>query len=198
MKKITFLLILILGMFTAQAQADISNGFYYGIEYSQMDTDLTIPDVTSVTGTANPKPSLDTFIFRTGYYFTNFLAVEVHLGTSLSEKNKIGTTSAKANNLIGGFIRGNLPLREQNVNLYALLGASRIEMKLVAPPLNATSTGKTTITGTGISYAFGIELYATPTTALNIEYNRYLSESAATVNSVSIGFINHFSLPKLF
>jgi len=193
MKKTKFLLILILGLFANQTQADISSGTYWGLEYSKMDTDLLISVGPPVD---LRKPSLDTFIFRGGYFFADFLAVEFHLGSSLTEENSTGGVSAKANSIVAAFVRANLPLHAQNTNLYFSLGGSRVDIKLedasnVLAPI-------TTVTASGFSYAFGAELYATPSTALSIEYTRYLSEDAARINSLSIGFIRHFSLPKLF
>jgi len=199
MKKITSLLILVFGLFVAQAQADISSGSYWGLEYSQTDTDLTLPSVgANGPTTVNEKPTLDSFIFRGGHYLANYLAVEFHFGSSLTEESQTGARSAKARSIVGAFVRGNLPLHKQNTNLYFLLGGSRVEVKLEEPVSTANPSGVRTITGTGFSYAFGVELYASPTTALNIEYTRYLSEDDATIGSVSIGFINHFSMPRLF
>lgn len=199
MKKTISLLTLVLGLFGAQAQADISSGTYWGLGYSKTDTDLAIASVgANGPTTINEKPSLDSFIFRGGYYLADYLAVEFHLGTSLSEESQTGARRAKAKSIVGAFVRGNLPLHQQNANLYILLGGSRVEIKLEEPPSAANLSGVTTITGTGFSYAFGIELYATTSTAMNLEYTRYLSEDNATINSLSIGFVKHFSLPTLF
>jgi len=198
MKKITFLLILTLGLFVTHAQADISSGSYFGLEYASLDTDLKIPDATQVSGIRVADPTLDAFVFRVGHYFTNYLAAEFHLGTSLTEENSNGTGEAKMSNLVSLFVRGNLPLHAQNTNLYVLLGGSYFVLKLTDSATALNPSGVTKISASGVSYAFGVELYATPTTAVNIEYVRYLSEDDVDVGGFSLGFIKHFTAPKLF
>lgn len=198
MKKITFLLILTLGLFTTHAQADISSGSYFGINYANLDAEMKIPDITQISGTRVEDITLDSFIFRMGHYFTNYLAAEFHLGTSLTEESSNGTSEAKMRNLAGLFIRGNFPLHAQNTNLYVLFGGSYSELRLEQSPSASNLTGITTVTASGLSYAFGVELYATPTMAINLEYVRYLSEDDVELGGYGIGFVKHFSAPKMF
>jgi len=198
MKKITFLLILTLGLFVTHAQADISSGSYFGIEYANLNTELTIPDATQIGGTRVEDPTLDAFVLRVGHYFTNYLAAEFHLGSSLTEENGSRTKEAKMRSLYGLFVKGNFPLHAQNTNLYVLLGGSYSELKLTESPSASNLSGITNITASGLSYAFGVELYATPTMAVNIEYVRYLSDDEVDVGGFALGFIKHFNAPKLY
>lgn len=201
MKKITFLLILMLWVVTSTAQADISSGSFYGLQYGKIATEMFVPDQTAAPSFARKiKPNLDTFVFRVGHYFTNYLAAEVHLGSSLSNEDTLGTSSQKIKNLAGFFVRGNFPLHAQNANIYILLGGTRAEAVSKEPPNTLLPTGKLTATDTQGSYALGLELYATPTTAFNIEYARYFlgGDTDPSIGGFSIGFISHFSLPRLF
>jgi len=192
MKKITFLLILIPGLFMTHAQADISTGNYFGVEWAKLDSTLRIPDASQISGTRNETPTLDSFVFRIGRYFTDYMAAEIHLGTSLTEENAAGTKEAKMNNLFSLFFRGNYPLHNQNTNLYFLVGGSYTELDLKAPPSTVNPVGVTNITASGFSYAFGVELYATQKSAINIEYVRYITGDEVDLGGFSLGYIRHF------
>lgn len=138
------------------------------------------------------------YVAKLGYSLGQYLAVEGHLGSGMGDKSSYDTAGLRLDTryVAGIYARVNLPL--DKVKLYAMGGYTSVNL---GAELDGVGTDTETLSGMG--YGFGVELYGNQTTALSLEYMRYLRGETYTdavmgldnefyVRTISLGIVHHF------
>lgn len=174
------------GTTAAYAVEDDSTNWYFGLSAASFDFEQK--------GAGGSSFNTYGGIARLGYDLGNYLSVEGRMG--FGGKDDDGTYRVEPARVAAAYVRLNLPI--DKVKIYLLGGYGAVTAKV---DLMGVDTSHDELTGA--SYGGGIELYGNRTTALTLEYVRYVEEQnyedAAIgvdadfdVNSLSIGFVHHF------
>lgn len=188
MKKYLLLILLFSGIAVNPAQADIAGGSYVGGGYFHQvvrgDVDgQSIADVGA----------LDTIDFRYGFFILPILSVEAHVGMSTSRSDFFGG-SAQNDYYGAAYGKINWPMRSRNLNFYVMGGAITSSYTTNSvDPLTLVSSEKTELI-TGVSGAFGIQMYGGENTGVSIEWYRFLYTPEFRSNGLMVSVIHNFSL----
>jgi hypothetical protein len=124
-------------------------------------------------------------LVRGGMEFNEFLAVEGQLG--LFGEDIIGDRDYQIEYLASIYARGNLPLIDKRIRIYALGGVTRF---------SGNVPGFADVNDTAIGYGLGLELYGDKRNALTLEWLRYAVGDIHNVDykleSASLGFVHRF------
>lgn len=148
--------------------------FYLGgqLNYGSVKTSAEQDDGTG-TGTVVTHDfdgSVASALGQLGFFFNDFSAVEMRMGSGVSKSNGIEVDS-----LIGGYGKFNFPITKQ-VAFYGLAGYSKVKLDIGNKP---TESGFSA--GLGFHYAF--DRYW----AMTGEYMSYVRSSSATVDGFALG-----------
>lgn len=149
--------------------------FYYGINLNSADLDNNGAAVIDTNGIG----------FKVGREFGKFMSAEFHYGvTADSTDNVIDDPEI---NYSAIFARFNLPF--ENVNLYALIGRSEVDVS-IAGGLNATEKD--------FAQGIGLDLIANDTLSLHVESVTYGDDQfAPELKMLSVGFTKRFDFPSI-
>jgi hypothetical protein len=124
-------------------------------------------------------------LVRGGMEVNKFLAVEGHFG--LFGEDTVNESSYQIEYLGSIYARGNFPLINNRIRLYALGGVTRFSGKV---------PGFSSVDDTGIGYGLGMELYGDEQNALTLEWLRFavgdIHNVDYTLESASLGFVHRF------
>lgn len=154
--------LVLFSLMSIHAQAAEDSANYYGLSYMQINA--TLPASVAPTGV----------MLRLGHRFSYDFALEFHTSTSQSNTSP----SIDSSNSI--LLRWSAPY--ERFQLYTLVGLSRIGYTAsdISSSLDSTSFGAGAIFETKGPYH------------IMLEWVNYISSSAASTNSVNIGFIRYF------
>lgn len=176
---------------------------YIGIDYmfAQLRIDdLVFPEDDSFVRA--PRYPLRGLMLSGGYQFNNHLAVEARVGQSPGKtrdwvvQDDTGTETVplrvKADVITGAYVKGILPVDPGRVHAYAMLGyaGAKFRESADAGPENADLA----VSGweSSVSYAVGVELYATSRWGARVEAIRYFSRGSETLDALQIGAVYRF------
>jgi hypothetical protein len=124
-------------------------------------------------------------LLRGGFEFNELLAVEAHIG--LFGEDIIDDQRYQIEYLGSIYVRGNLPLIDTRMRLYALGGVTRF---------SGNVPGFSSVDDTGVGYGLGVELFGDKHNALTIEWLRFAVGDIHNVDyrleSASLGFVHRF------
>jgi hypothetical protein len=124
-------------------------------------------------------------LVRGGMELNEFLAVEGHIGLFGEDTTDEG--SYQIDYLASIYARGNLPLTDKRIRLYALAGVTRF---------SGNVPGFSSVDDTGVGYGLGVELYGDEQNALTLEWLRFavgdIHNVDYTLESASLGFVHRF------
>jgi hypothetical protein len=124
-------------------------------------------------------------LVRAGKEFRKFLAVEGQFG--VFGEDTVDSNSYQIDYLLSIYARGNLPLENGRIRLYALAGVTRF---------SGSVPGFSSVDDTGIGYGLGIELYGNERNAMTVEWLRFadgdVNKVDYTLESVNLGFVHRF------
>ncbi len=143
------------------------------------------------------RVQLDNISLRYGYQLFNFLAIEGVFTTSEERLFPDDGTKVKNNYIIGAYARGQLQFPAYNTTLYGVAGLAHGKLTYTIEGNLLTGTTTDTITGNGISYGVGVELYGAPSTSFHFEIMQYLDTDYLTSQGIVLGITHHFAWPKM-
>lgn len=128
---------------------------------------------------------------KLGREIIDFLAIEGHAAITTDEAQEV-PFKVDSMNYLGVFVRGNLPF--ERVTVYGLAGIGRLDVN--------SSGANGLLNGNKTSFAFGVgvEIYGNETTAVGLEYMRYIDSEVngrdLNFDTIGIGLIHHFNFPS--
>lgn len=187
----------------AQQAEAADNPRYVGVDYmfAQLRIDdLVFPEDDSFVRT--PRYPLRGLMISGGYQFNPHLAVEARVGQSPSKTrewvvhDEDGTEAVplrvKADLITGGYVKGIMPFDPGRIHAYAMLGyaGAKFRENIDAGPENFALA----VSGweSGVSYAVGVELYATSQWGARVEAIRYFSSGTETLQALQLGAVFRF------
>jgi len=171
-------------LMTSQAFADNSRLYF---EYDLARNSLTTLNTFGTSTSA--EADLDGGMIKFGYDFSNYFAIETHLGTSTTNDDLAPTYTVGIDYL--GFAGARFNLRYDHLTLYGLAGAgfTRITEKTPATTYETSKIGP--------AYGVGLDFYGSKTTSISIAYIQYLDETDVNISSFQIGVKFYFDKPKI-
>lgn len=181
-------LALALGCTSAYAADDMdSANWYVGVGASSFDFERS--------GAGAHSYNTHGYVVKLGYDLGDYLSVEGRAGTGDASSADVAGLKMEGRTLTAAYVRLNLPVKK--VKLYVLGGYASINVRT---ELAGTVHNKDL---KGASAGFGIELYGNRTTALSVEYMRYVNQEKLTdatmgldnkfdVNGISFNLVHHF------
>lgn len=155
--------------------------WYVGINYATFDA----------TNVSNSRVDLDTSgaQIRLGYDFNNWFGLESSIARSQTSSTKSNLTYK-----IGylGYFGPRVTLRLENFVLYGTAGAVIVSDKVCDSSVGTCSTKE----GANGAAGFGIDMFGSDNTALNLSVMYYGAEQADNTYSLSLGITWYFDRPK--
>lgn len=161
---------------------------YMSISYFQNSTEF-------VTDAGTILSDVDNLNLRYGYRLFSILAVEGIFSFSGEKVDEDDETSVQNDYLYSVLARGNWNLPAYNVSLYGMLGASHAKNTYTTDGSALTSTVSYSTTASGLSYGVGVELFGAPSTALHVEWIRYLNTDDLVAEGWVFGLTHYFAMP---
>lgn len=162
---------------------------YVAVSYYPNATEFS---ANSGTVSAN----LDNVVFRYGYQLFSMFGIEGMYGFSAAETSADEDESVQNNSMAGVYARGVVDLATVNIKLIGRVGLTAMENEYTVNTITATTTYTTE--ATGLSYGIGAELFGTQSTALHIEWMKFLSTDDLESEGWVLGFTHHFGMPNLW
>ena len=171
--------LLVLGL---AAPASAETGLYGGVQYTFFDANEEGVDDDAL---------LDALGARLGMQASEFLAVELRLGTGLGTDDvDIGTMGFRVERELdyyaGVYARGSVPLNER-VSAYAIVGYTHAEFSADLLGANLSFDIDLADSESDISYGVGIDVDASEAITLNFEAMRYMDAGDLKIDGASFG-----------
>jgi opacity protein-like surface antigen len=156
-------------------------GFYWGINYTQVD----------YKESGFPTVSPSAVVFKLGKEFSSIIAMEGRFGTGLSDDsmNISGVDLAlDIDNVYGVYLKGMLP--NKPLTPYGLIGVTKGKLTFTAsvPGFSYSESHS----DSGLSYGVGIDFHIGQNAAINLEYAQLLKGTGFKINGMSAGVMFRF------